>query len=36
MATDCQAAAQSGGVKRQNLGAVNSFEGKNGEWSTLN
>ena len=28
MATDCQRAAQSGGGEHQNLGAVNSFEGK--------
>ena len=30
MATDCQTSAQSGGGERQNLGAVNSFEGKKG------
>ena len=36
MATDCQTAAQSGGSERQNLGAVNYFEGKKGGQSTLN
>ena len=28
MTTDCRTAMQSGGGERQNLGAVNSFEGK--------
>ena len=36
MATDCQTAAQSIGGERQNLGAVNYFEGQKGGWSTLN
>ena len=36
MATNCQTAGQSRGSEHQNLGAVNSFEGKSGGWSTLN
>ena len=36
MGTDCQTAAPSEGVERQNLGAVNSSEGKKGGQSTLN
>ena len=36
MATDCQMAMQSGGSEHKNLGAINSFEGKKGGWSTLN
>ena len=34
MTTHCQTAAQSGGGERQNLGAVNPFEGKKGGRST--
>ena len=30
MATHCQTAARSGSGERQNIGAVNSFEGKKG------
>ena len=30
MATHCQTAARSRGVERQNIGAVNPFEGKTG------
>ena len=31
MATNCQTAARSGDGERQNLGAVNRFEGKKGD-----
>ena len=34
MAAHCQAAAWSGSGERQNLGVVDSFEGKNGGQST--
>ena len=34
MATHCQTAARSGSSERQNLGAVNSFEGRKGQLST--
>ena len=36
MATHCQTAVRSRSVERQNIGAVNSFEGKKGGWSTSN
>ena len=35
MATHCQTAA-SGSGERQNIGGVNSLEGKKGGWSTSN
>ena len=36
MATHCQTAARSGSGERQNIGAVNSLEGKKGGRSTSN
>ena len=36
MATHCQMGARSGSGERQNIGAVNSFEGKKGGQSTSN
>ena len=36
MATHCETAARSGSGERQNIGAVNSFEGKKGGRSTSN